>query len=361
MHCGFWKALLLTMFPAMLTSVAASFVMWLPAEEAAAWFVPVCVAGILGAICEHLLDFIMLETRSVALPLSRPHLRSWRWRCWRSRKGTHLDMPYDPFWNGANGFQCHVPAPWATPPAVAGYTLSGFAAQLCSLAETSMILGKLLVFLAFARFAPIFSDSQQAFNLAMVSRSCLYLHVGLCALLSLLCGHTMRELPNVFVEDRRPNRRRNILSMHLMLSGTAVGTFGVGWRSLRYFADGRLDECCITGMQAPVRLLAVLTLDLPHLVLGLLLLFIAEPANSAEDLPRRTLAVTSVVAAMVGMLLAVKTFKVDLRWFVYGGDYRRRREYLEKKAKACSRWKLMNTLVRQQKHEAALARLEVDD
>lgn len=350
-----WEALLLTLFPAVLSSIAAVFVIWLPEDPIVVWLAAVFVMGILGVISEHSFDFIAPETRSIR---SGQLSSACHWKCWRLGKGGQLDMPYDPYWNGANGFMRGVPAPWSAPVGASAMS-SSFIAQLFAIAETASVLFKFLVFLAFARFAPSLCDSTWSAKLALISRSCLCLHACLCGFMGLICGHAMREMPNVFSEDRRTDRRRNILSIHLMLSGAAVGTFGVGCRIIRHLAEGRLDECCIAGIQAPTRLLAVLSLDLPHLVLGLLLIFVVESSSDSQELPRIVLASASIAAATVGILLAIKTFRVDLRWFVYGGDYRRRREYLDKKAKACGRWKLMNKLIRQQKHEAAIAGTEL--
>lgn len=224
--------------------------------------------------------------------------------------------------------------------------------------ETALVLGKFLVFLAFAARAESYGyRSTLAWALATASRVCLIVDAVLCAAMGASVGLCMGTLPNVFPDDGL-DMPRNLLSIQLVAFGAVIGALGVGLRGLRY-GDLRVDACIAAGVHAPPRLLAVLVLDLPHLVLGCILL-VDDTAGSDGQGHANVLAAAAIAAGLAGLALGAKTCLVDCRWFWYGFDFRRRAMYLTQKGYASARWSAMTTTLRKAKHEVRVRREELE-
>eukprot|EP00747_Dinoflagellata_sp_TGD_P224144 gnl/TRDRNA2_/TRDRNA2_96297_c0_seq1.p1 gnl/TRDRNA2_/TRDRNA2_96297_c0~~gnl/TRDRNA2_/TRDRNA2_96297_c0_seq1.p1 ORF type:complete len:514 (+),score=47.04 gnl/TRDRNA2_/TRDRNA2_96297_c0_seq1:133-1674(+) len=241
-----------------------------------------------------------------------------------------------------------IAAPWAPPPHEPPSIWVVFV-------ETIVFLYKLLVFIAFGshveQLRPL---DQNAAVLAQASRTCVVVDSVVCGAMGLIFGHAGRCMPNVFRDDSIRGRR-NPLSIHLMCFGTLVGVLGVGIRALRR-GDPHLDECFATGLSAAPRMVALVTLDIPHLVLGSIFLFRSGPDVSTGEGSQADAAVgvSVVVAAAVGVAFAFKTYWIDVWWFSFGTSYRQRLKYLQKKVGTGKRWQAMQRLLRQTKHDRRL-------
>mmetsp|Transcript_136833 Transcript_136833/g.249450 ORF Transcript_136833/g.249450 Transcript_136833/m.249450 type:complete len:569 (-) Transcript_136833:167-1873(-) len=231
--------------------------------------------------------------------------------------------------------------------------------------ETFTTFGKFLVFFSFGcHAAALRPEDAHTAAVALTSRICLIVYSVLSTFLGFYVGHISRSLPNVFAEDR-PDRRRNVLSAQLLWFGAISGTFGVGLRGLRY-GDRSLNASLFGSVFAPMRLLAVVLLDVPHLVLGcLLFIYSRVPAPASEDRCLEeeqvfrtnfmgALGIAAILAAIVGLSLAFKTCRFDWRWIMYGSSYKQRIEFLAKKAKLAPRWRTMQRSLRKSKREARL-------
>jgi len=255
-----------------------------------------------------------------------------------------------------------MPTPWAPEPGSREPHVG------VALAETVITLGKFLVFITFACHAALLDLAGTDVSAFVVtSRVCISLHVALCAVLGLLFGCATRCMPTVFLDDR-PDGPRNALSAHLLgLGGAIIGPLDVGLRGICR-GDPSLDACALAGLCAPARLLAAVTLDVPHLVLGALLFAAAaaadggqNPGNGAEAAAgeqqvsrlwaARVLGATTTAAAAVGLALAAKVCSIDSQWFWYGSGYGRRRAFLVKKGHASARWSMAQKKLRELKHD----------
>lgn len=237
-----------------------------------------------------------------------------------------------------------TPAPW-----------NPWAAQpkrtVASLFGTMLGLLKVLVFLTFACHSGTLCPSRVAQQLQWASRVLLALHLGLTSAVILLLGSASGSLPNIYPDCRA----RNPLSRQLLICGAAIGALGIGARGLRR-GDAALDACLFAGLAAIPRVLAVFLLDIPHLILGAVLLGESRLTHNF-DAEVTALSVATMGSAVLG-LLGIKFCWTDCCWFWFGSQYKGRYAYLNKKAMAAARWSVMDEAIRKHKHEARLRREE---
>jgi hypothetical protein len=229
-------------------------------------------------------------------------------------------------------------------------TINGWGGRIIAISESSAMMAKFFLFLLFSRFAAgdleeNISDDGGALlrRLGSISQKCIAVHFCLCCLLGLVFGPLLRRLPNIF-PDERSHLLRTTISTYLACTGAVIGCFGVGLQGLA--RDSRLDVCFFGGILGFLRLLALFTLDLPHLVMSSYLLFARDAIHGCQGCASQgqlahLLVIFLLVAGTVGLLMAAKAVMMDLPWFRFGSNYRRRREFLKKKAQYSSRWIFM--------------------
>lgn len=215
-----------------------------------------------------------------------------------------------------------------------------------SLSETFLLVIRFVVYILLCRVL-LHAPVVLLLNLGAASRISLIGGLAVAQVFGACLGQLVRGIPNVISVGDNYLCHRNLISFHLYSLGGAAA-LGISFRGLLMAGDEKVDQCAVLGLQMPARYLGALSVDLPHLIISAC----ALGALSGEDeYPQadlcRFLSISSLTLASVCLGWMVKIYRVDTLKFIYGTEYQRRIEYLEKKARTTFRWRAMQRKMRE--------------